>query len=49
MLGFARNKDISGGFFYTSGDTIRVVGITDTYAGQREIVVGTSGTLELIK
>lgn len=35
--------------FYTAGDTVRVVGIADTYSGQREIVVGTSGTLELIK
>ena len=35
--------------FYTAGDTIRVVGITDTYAGQREIVVGTAGHIELIK
>lgn len=35
--------------FYKTGDKVRVVGIAETYGGKREIVVGTSGSLELIK
>ncbi len=35
--------------FYQTGDTVRIVGIAKTYNGKREIVVGTSGLIELIK
>ena len=33
--------------FYKAGDTVRVVGIAETYNGKREIAVGASGSLEL--
>ena len=42
---------IEGGaenLFYKTGDRIRVIGIADTYAGSREIVVGTAGSVTLI-
>ena len=42
---------IEGGaenIFYKTGDRIRVIGIADTYAGSREIVVGTAGSVTLI-
>jgi len=33
--------------FYKTGDRVRVVGIVETYAGNREIVVGQTGSVSL--
>ncbi len=34
--------------FYQTGDRVQIVGIAETYAGSREIVVDTSGSIQLL-